>query len=114
MLVADEATRTTPPEDVAAGSSVAPRAAPVLPALAALRSWWSIGASIAFNERLAAHPLLQGLRHWEVRRWARAADEVEFEPGQVLLNEDRIGYWFFLIHSGTVTRQKNGVPLGSL
>lgn len=115
MLVADEATRKAEPEDAAAADSTfAPRAAPALPALVALRSWWSVGASLAFNERLAAHPLLAGLRHWEVRRWARAADEVEFEAGQVLLNEDRIGYWFFLIHSGTVVRQRNGVPLGSL
>ena len=41
-------------------------------------------------------------------RWAQVADEVEFAPGQVLLSEDRSGYWFFLIVDGSVVRKKRG------
>src|SRR5438309_4657718 len=55
------------------------------------------------HERLAAHPLLTGLRRSEIRRWAVAADEVEFDAGDLLLHEGRIGYWFFLVHGGTAT-----------
>src|SRR2546430_1728309 len=39
------------------------------------------------HRRLAAHPVLSGLRRSVIRRWALAADEVELDPGDVLLRE---------------------------
>src|SRR5436309_15893432 len=66
------------------------------------------------HERLAAHPLLTGLRRAEIRRWAVAADEVEFDAGDLLLHEGRIGYWFFLVHGGTVTQTRRGAKVGEV
>jgi hypothetical protein len=74
----------------------------------ALRAVWGAVAWDDRHIRLAAHPLLTGLSRAEIRRWVQAADEVEFDPGQVLLAEDRIGYWFFVVVDGTVVRSRHG------
>jgi len=66
------------------------------------------------HERLAQHPLLTGLRRSDIRRWAVAADEVEFDAGELLLHEGRIGYWFFLVHGGTVTQTRRGAKVGEV
>ena len=66
------------------------------------------------HRRLAAHPVLSGLRRSVIRRWALAADEVELDPGDVLLREDRIGYWFFLVQEGTAELVKAGRKVGQL
>jgi PDZ domain-containing protein len=57
---------------------------------------------------LLTHPLLAGLRRGELRRWGQASDEVELDPGDVLLTEDRRGDWFFLIEEGTATETRAG------
>ena len=66
------------------------------------------------HERLAEHPLLSGLRRSEIRRWAVAADEVEFDPGEMLLHEGRIGYWFFLVHTGSAVQTRRGRHVGEV
>jgi PDZ domain-containing secreted protein len=66
------------------------------------------------HRRLAAHPLLQGLRRSVIRRWALAADEVEFDPGEVLLREDRLGYWFFLVQDGEAELTRAGEKVGEV
>jgi len=66
------------------------------------------------HRRLAAHPVLAGLRRSVIRRWALAADEVEFDPGDVLLREDRLGYWFFLVQEGTAELTKEGRKVGEV
>jgi hypothetical protein len=74
----------------------------------ALRTVWGAVAWDDRHVRLSTHPLLQELSRGQIRRWVQAADEVEFDPGQVLLAEDRIGYWFFIVMDGTVERTRHG------
>src|SRR5207302_8928935 len=43
-----------------------------------------------------------------------ASDEDEFASGQVMLAEDRIGYWFFILMDGTVEETRHGRRVGEL
>jgi CRP-like cAMP-binding protein len=60
------------------------------------------------HDELASHPLLTGLSRTVIRRLALDGDEVEFDAGQELLREDHIGYWFFLVGSGTAVITDHG------
>lgn len=73
--------------------------------------------------RLARHPLLAGCSRAERRLFAWYSDQIECEPGDVLVRQGWIGHWFFLIDDGvvdviqnsqTVTRLHGGQYFGEL
>lgn len=66
------------------------------------------------HRRLASHPLLAGCARPEVRRIVRAGDEIRVSAGEIVAQEDTIGYWFVLVLEGELARTKGGTALGTL
>lgn len=67
-----------------------------------------------YDWRLAGHPLMAGLPRGQLRKWAKAADEVSIDAGETLLRENRIGYWFFMITEGEAIKTRGGDTVGRL
>ena len=61
------------------------------------------------HERLAAQPVFAGCSRADIRVLARSGDECSVPAGTVLCREGWIGYWLFVVMSGTVQlRHANG------
>jgi PDZ domain-containing protein len=107
----------------AAGSASppTPEAEPRRPGGPARRTWvdrvldpvrWEPG-----HERLAALPVFAGCSRADIRSLARAGDECVVPVGTVLCREGRIGYWLFVVTSGSVqlrTGAGRGAPVATL
>lgn len=63
------------------------------------------------HRRLARHPLLAGCSRTEVRKVVKAGDEVTVGEGEMIAQEDTIGYWFVLLLDGelVLTRRRRHV-----
>lgn len=66
------------------------------------------------HERLAAHPAFAECTRKEIRQLRRAGDECVVPMGSVLCREDRIGYFFFAIGSGSVRLTRKGKDMATL
>ncbi len=66
------------------------------------------------HERLAAHPAFASCTRREIRQLRRAGDECVVPMGSVLCREDRIGYFFFAIGSGSVRLTRHGKDMATL
>lgn len=71
--------------------------------------WWT-----PLHRRLARHPTFASCTRAEIRRIARWGDEVEVDAGEVLVRRDKIGYWFFAIHSGHVALTRGDETVAAL
>lgn len=68
------------------------------------------------HQRLAVLPVFAGCTRSDIRELARAGDECFVTAGTVLCREGRIGYWFFVVTSGSVQLVvgEGGVPVATL
>lgn len=66
------------------------------------------------HRTLVAQPVFSTCSRNDVRRLLRAGDEIVVEPGEVLLHEDAIGYWFFVVLAGSVELSRAGRPIATL
>ena len=64
--------------------------------------------------QLAAHPVFAGCTRAEIRRIYRAGEDLQIPAGTRLLDEDRIGYWFFAVLDGSLELSKRGRIVGGL
>ena len=64
--------------------------------------------------QLAAHPVFAGCTRSEIRRIYRAGEDLEIPAGTRLLDEDRIGYWFFAVIDGSLELTRRGRLVGGL
>ena len=63
---------------------------------------------------LVTHPLFRRCSREEMRRISRWGDEVTIAAGQVLLTENTIAHWFFVIVDGQVEVSREGRPVAVL
>lgn len=63
---------------------------------------------------LAAVPLFDGLSKRHLRRLAREADAVEFEPGRAIVEEGQAGEALFVVLTGTARVIRAGRKVGAL
>jgi PDZ domain-containing protein len=61
---------------------------------------------------LQSHPLLARCPPRVIRRVASVADEVTFEPGDVLAEQSHTAKWFFLVLGGCAELARDGTALG--
>jgi len=66
------------------------------------------------HDRLAAHPTFAACTRREIRQLRRAGDECVVPMGSVLCREDRIGFFFFAIGSGSVRLTRHGKDMATL
>ncbi len=66
------------------------------------------------HRRLAQHPLLAGCTRTEIRRIARAGDEVLVGEDEIVAQEDTIGYWFVLVLDGELSISRRSRPRPNL
>lgn len=60
------------------------------------------------HRRLASQPLFARCTRAEIRRIARAGDLCAVRAGAVLCGEDRIGYWLYVVMSGSIGLARRG------
>lgn len=63
---------------------------------------------------LAAVPLFDGVSKRHLRRLAREADAVEFEPGRAIVEEGQAGEALFVVLTGTARIVRAGRKVGAL
>jgi protein phosphatase len=63
---------------------------------------------------LTAVPLFDGFSKRHLRRLAREADAVEFEPGRAIVEEGQAGEALFVVLTGTARVVRAGRKVGSL
>ena len=68
----------------------------------------------AYLEHLAQVPLFRSLSKRDLQRVARAADELQVEPGRVLMEQGQVGRECFVIVDGTATVRRNGRRVATL
>ena len=66
------------------------------------------------HRRLAALPLLRACTRREIRHLAHVGDECLVPAGTDLVHEGRIGYWFFVVETGSVALSKDGAVVATL
>ena len=59
-------------------------------------------------------PLFATFSKKDLRRVARAADDVDIRPGYVIVEQDRPGHGFYLILEGTATVKRNNRKVATL
>lgn len=64
--------------------------------------------------RLASHPLLRECSRADRKLFAWFSDEIECPPGETLVRQGWIGYWFFLIDQGAADVIQEGRAVGRL
>jgi len=64
--------------------------------------------------RLSRQPLLAGCSTLTLRRIAAVADEISALPGEVLVQQGRHVFWFFLIQHGRADVVRDGTTIGRL
>jgi len=63
---------------------------------------------------LKAVPLFASFSKKDLRRLARAADDVDIRPGYVIVEQGRPGHGFYLIIEGTATVKRNNRKVATL
>jgi len=65
-------------------------------------------------DQLKAVPLFASFNKRDLRRLAKASDEVDIRPGYVIVEEGQSGHGFYLILEGTATVRRNNRKLATL
>lgn len=65
-------------------------------------------------ELLSRVPLLAGLSKKELEQVGRICDEVDLPAGRVVMQQGSFGSEFFVVISGTVRADRDGLPLGEI
>jgi CRP/FNR family transcriptional regulator, cyclic AMP receptor protein len=68
----------------------------------------------AYLEHLAKVPLFHALKKKDLRRVAKAADEVQVTAGTLLVDQGQTGREAFVLVSGTVEVKRNGRKVATL
>jgi CRP/FNR family transcriptional regulator, cyclic AMP receptor protein len=71
-------------------------------------------ARSSYLDQLKEVPLFASFNKRDLRRVARASDEVDIRPGYVIVEQDRSGHGFYLILEGTASVRRNNRKVATL
>jgi CRP/FNR family cyclic AMP-dependent transcriptional regulator len=67
-----------------------------------------------YLKHLASIPLFASCSKRQLEEIGRVADEIDIEPGTVLVRQGDVGLQLFIIVDGTATATRDGKPIASL
>jgi CRP-like cAMP-binding protein len=71
-------------------------------------------ARSSYLDQLKAVPLFASFNTRDLRRLAKASDEVDIRPGYVIVEQDQSGHGFYLILEGTASVRRNNRKVATL